>query len=177
MKRRSLDVIRVFRSPGGGRRGRIRGGGLDLPCALGRSGVVRRKREGDGGTPAGRAGIIALYYRADRLRRPATLIAVERLGRNSGWCDDPNSRLYNRPVKLPHGSSHERMWREDALYDVVLDLAFNRGPIARGRGSAIFLHVAHPGFVPTEGCVAVERSRIARLVSAIGPRTTIEIVG
>ena len=177
VKRRSVDVIRVFRSPGSGRRGRIRGGGLDLPCALGRSGIGHRKREGDGGTPAGRARVIALYYRADRLRYPGTLIVVQRLRRNSGWCDDPASRLYNRPVQLPHSGSHELMWRDDALYDVVLDLAFNRRPVVRGRGSAIFLHVAGPGLAPTEGCVAVERRRIARLVSIIGRRTIIEIVG
>ena len=69
------------------------------------------------------------------------------------------------------------MCREDELYDVVVDLACNRGPIRKGRGSAIFLHCAKPGFPPTEGCVAVASGAIARLAARIGPRTLIEIVG
>lgn len=94
-----------------------------------------------------------------------------------GWSDDPADRLYNRPVRLPVRVSHERMWREDALYDLVLDISYNRGPIVRGRGSAIFLHSARLGFRPTEGCVAVDRAAISRLTERIGPRTVIEVRG
>ena len=96
--------------------------------------------------------------------------------RDDGWCDDPGSRLYNRPFRLKGaGPGHERMWRDDDLHDLVLDLGWNRGPVIKGRGSAMFLHVARPGFRPTEGCVAVDRRLIARLVQRIGPRTVIEI--
>ncbi len=86
-------------------------------------------------------------------------------------------RRYNRLIPLPSPFGHEILWRNDHLYDVVIDIAWNRGPIVKGRGSAIFLHLARPGFLPTEGCVAVDRQVIRRLLERIGPKTKIEIVG
>jgi L,D-peptidoglycan transpeptidase YkuD (ErfK/YbiS/YcfS/YnhG family) len=138
---------------------------------------MRAKREGDGGSPIGRFRVLSAYYRPDRLRRPQTALKLTPLRPDTGWSDDPRDRLYNRPIRIPASSGHERMWREDALYDIVLDLSYNRAPIVRGRGSAIFLHSARPGFTPTEGCVAVSRAVIARLVGRIGPDTVIEVVG
>lgn len=176
MKRRTFRVIRVIRSPLGRSRGRMLAPGLDLPCALGSAGLVRRKREGDGATPVARLRALAAYWRPDRLPRPRTLLPLVALRPDSGWCDDPADRRYNQPIRLPSAARHEGMWRTDDLYDLVLDLSWNRGPVRRGRGSAIFLHAARPGFTPTEGCVAVSRRVIARLVGRIGPRTVIEIV-
>ena len=177
VRRRSLDVIRVFRTPLDHRRGRVIAGPLRLPCALGSGGTLRGKREGDGGTPVATMRILALLYRPDRTPRPRTGVPVRPIRPDDGWCDDPRSALYNRPVKRPFAGSHERMWRDDALYDVVVDLAWNRDPIRRGRGSAIFLHSARPGFSPTEGCVAVDRGAILRLVARMGRRTRIVVVG
>ncbi|WP_375460926.1 L,D-transpeptidase [uncultured Enterovirga sp.] len=168
--------MRVFRAPGCPNRGRLRVGPLDIPCALGRSGPVPRKREGDGGTPTGRMRVLGAYYRADRISRPSTLLQLRPIGPAHGWCDDPASSLYNRPVRLPSGPSHERLWREDDLYDVILDLGWNRHPAIRRRGSAVFLHVARSGFLPTEGCVAVERRLVNRILSRIGPRTVVDIL-
>lgn len=175
MKRRTVRLVQVFRSGLDRSRGRVRAGNLDLPCALGRAGPVRSKREGDGGTPAGRLRALAAFYRPDRMVRPRLLIRVRPVRPGDGWCDDPGSRRYNRPVPLPSPASHERLWREDALYDLVVDLSWNRSPAVPGRGSAIFLHAARPGFTPTEGCVAVAGNRILRLVERIGPRTAIAI--
>jgi L,D-peptidoglycan transpeptidase YkuD (ErfK/YbiS/YcfS/YnhG family) len=177
MKRMTLDRIRVYRSPLDHSRGRLVAGNLTLPCALGRSGTTHRKREGDGASPVGRLGLLQGFYRADNGRRPRTLLPLTRIERGHGWCDDPGDRRYNTLVPLPCASSHEVMWREDHLYDVVIDLAWNRGPVVRGRGSAIFLHLARPGFEPTAGCVAVEPHRIRRLLERIGPATMLEIVG
>ena len=176
MRRRSLDVIRVFRSALDPRRGLVVAGPLRLPCALGRGGPVHGKREGDGGTPVEAMRVLGIRYRPDRTRRPEAGAPVRPIRPDDGWCDDPRSRLYNRPVKLPFGASHERMWRDDALYDVVVDLGWNRGPIRRGRGSAIFLHSARPGFGPTEGCIAVHRGTILRLVARMGRPTRIVVV-
>jgi len=111
------------------------------------------------------------------MRRPATRLPLGQIRPDLGWSDDPQDRSYNRPITLPARRGHERMWRDDALYDLVLDLSYNRGPIVRGRGSAIFLHSARPGFRPTEGCVAVDRGRIRQLSARIGPGTVFEIVG
>ena len=158
-------------------RGVVRLGGLAFPCALGRSGRSVRKREGDGATPVGRWRLLGVLYRSDRGRCPSTRLPVRPIAPDDGWCDAPGDRNYNRPVRLPYPARHERMCREDELYDVVVDLACNRGPIRKGRGSAIFLHCAKPGLPPTEGCVAVGSGAIARLAARIGPRTVIEIVG
>lgn len=177
VKRCSFRVIRVFRHPVERHRGRLRAGWLDLPCALGAAGLVHRKREGDGGTPVARLRAIRGYYRPDRMIRPRTSLPLRPLRPEDGWCDAPSSRLYNRPVRLPQASSHERMWRDDDLYDLVLDLSWNRRPAVPGRGSAIFLHAARPGYRPTEGCIAVHRGVIERLVAHVGPDTVIEIIG
>ncbi|MFL5183420.1 MAG: L,D-transpeptidase [Microvirga sp.] len=176
-KRSTLAVVRVYRSPLDHRRGRLVAGRLVLPCALGRSGTTHDKREGDGATPVGRFRALQAFYRPDRVRRPPTRLIVSRIDGGDGWCDAPGDRNYNRPVRLPYPARHERMCREDELYDVVVDLACNRGPIRKGRGSAIFLHCAKPGLPPTEGCIAVASGAIARLAARIGPRTLIEIVG
>jgi len=133
--------------------------------------------KGDGGSPVGRLAVLGGFYRADRLRRPRTRLPLRPIRPDDGWCDDPRDRRYNRPVRLPYGASCEAMWREDRVYDVVVDIAWNRGPIRPGRGSAIFLHLARPGFEPTAGCVAVERRIIARLLVRVGRRTRIEIMG
>ncbi|MEZ0168883.1 L,D-transpeptidase [Microvirga sp. TS319] len=177
MKRTSVDVIRVCRSPLDHRRGWLKAGNLTLPCALGRSGTSHAKREGDGASPVGCFGLLQAFYRADRGPRPRTGLRLRPIRPNDGWSDDSQDRRYNRLVPLPCPTSHEAMWRDDHLYDVVIDIAWNRGPIVRGRGSAIFLHLARQGFRPTEGCVAVEPRMIRRLLERIGPKTRIEIVG
>jgi L,D-peptidoglycan transpeptidase YkuD (ErfK/YbiS/YcfS/YnhG family) len=177
MKRATLDLIRVYRSPIDHRRGRIVAGPLTIPCALGRGGTTRFKREGDGATPAGRLRLLGCFFRSDRGRRPPARLPMATIRPEDGWCDDPDDRRYNRPVRLPYPARHERLWRDDHLYDVVVDLGWNRGPVTRGRGSAIFLHLARPDLAPTEGCVAVSPHMARRLLQKIGPNTRIEIVG
>jgi L,D-peptidoglycan transpeptidase YkuD (ErfK/YbiS/YcfS/YnhG family) len=175
VKRRHVRVVRVFRSPLDRRRGRLVAGSLALSCALGRAGPVADKREGDGGTPRGRFRPLQAFYRADRLPRPRTGLLLRPLRRDDGWCDDPRDRRYNRPIRLPAKAGHEGMWRDDHLYDLVVDIGHNRRSRVKGRGSAIFLHLARPGLVPTEGCVAVDRGKAARLLALIGPKTVIEV--
>ncbi len=146
-----------------------------FPCALGRGGVSHAKREGDGATPAGRFHLRRLWLRPDSQwpRRSALPLRLTRP--DDGWCDDSGHRRYNRPVLLPFAASHERMWRDDSLYDAVIEIGWNDRPAIRGRGSAIFFHLARPGFTPTEGCVAVDRKAMRRLLPLIGPRTRIWI--
>lgn len=157
------------------RRGFLAAGGLMTACALGRSGIARRKREGDGATPAGRFHIRAAFYRPDRVRRPRTAIPLAAIEPDLGWCDDPADRAYNRPVDLPYRGRHERLWRDDGLYDIVAVIDFNLIHPRRGAGSAVFLHIAGPGFAPTEGCVAVSIDAMRRLLARIGPRTVLDI--
>ena len=148
--------------------GIVRLGSLALPCALGRNGRRVRKREGDGATPVGCWRIAGVLYRADRIRRPATRLPVRPIGESDGWCDAPADRNYNRPVRHPYPASAERLWRADNLYDIVVVLSHNARPRVRGGGSAIFMHVARPGYAPTEGCIALRQEHLLRLLRALG---------
>lgn len=143
--------------------------GAAIPCALGRAGMTHAKREGDGATPAGRLVPRRVWYRADRLRRPATCLPVHAIRPDDGWCDAVGDRNYNRPVREPYPASHESLWREDGLYDIVVELGWNERPRVQGRGSAIFLHLARPGLAPTEGCIALGRADLLRLLPRLRP--------
>ncbi len=169
MQRKTADCLEVRRCPGDRTRGILRLGRITVPCALGRSGILIRKREGDGGTPAGRFGLLDVHYRPDRGLPPATRLPVAPLSPSSGWCDDPVHARYNRPVKLPFGGSHEKMWRDDRLYDIVVVLDCNMYPAVKGRGSAIFFHIAREDYRPTEGCVAVSPEHMRLVLSKLGP--------
>jgi len=145
-------------------RGVVRLGGLAFPCALGRSGRSVRKREGDGATPVGRWRLLGVLYRSDRGRCPSTRLPVRPIAPDDGWCDAPGDRNYNRPVRHPYPASAERLWREDGLYDIVVVLSHNVRPRVRGAGSAVFMHLARPGYRPTEGCIALKREHLLRLL-------------
>jgi L,D-peptidoglycan transpeptidase YkuD (ErfK/YbiS/YcfS/YnhG family) len=152
-------------------RGIVACGGLALPCALGRSGRRVGKREGDGATPIGRFALREVFYRGDRVARPRSSLPVTALKATDGWCDDARDRNYNRRVRHPYPGSAERLWRDDHLYDLIVVLGYNDGPRVKGRGSAIFMHVAAPGLKPTQGCIALERRHLMRLI-AFAPRGT-----
>ncbi|MCR9219442.1 MAG: L,D-transpeptidase family protein [Alphaproteobacteria bacterium] len=149
--------------------------GRRLRCALGRGGIARAKREGDGVTPAGAWPMRRVLYRADRLSRPETALPTAPIAEDDGWCDDPADAAYNRPIKRPYAASHEAMWREDGLYDVVVVLGHNDDPPAPGAGSAIFLHVARPDYGPTEGCVALALPDLLDLLKRCGPETALAV--
>jgi L,D-peptidoglycan transpeptidase YkuD (ErfK/YbiS/YcfS/YnhG family) len=172
---KGVKQIHVYKNPRNPRRGLLVCGALKLPCALGRSGVRPRKMEGDGATPRGAMRILQGFYRADHGPRPHSVLKLRALKPRDGWCDAPAHRLYNRPVVLPFEASHEKMWRDDAVYDIVVDLDYNRGPIRKKRGSAIFMHCARPDFSPTEGCVALERGALIKLLKVIKAQALVHI--
>ncbi|MGC1301912.1 MAG: L,D-transpeptidase family protein [Caulobacteraceae bacterium] len=151
--------------------GRCRIGERTVACALGRSGAIAaaEKREGDGKTPLGSWPLLRVLYRPDRGRAPETRLPVTAIAPEDGWCDASEDVRYNRPVTLPYPASCERMWRDDELYDLVCILAHNDDPPVPGLGSAIFLHVAKPGYPPTEGCVALAHADLERLLAMAGP--------
>jgi L,D-peptidoglycan transpeptidase YkuD (ErfK/YbiS/YcfS/YnhG family) len=150
-------------------------GPLALPVALGRAGIKANKREGDGGTPRGAFQLKRLWWRSDRAPRPRTTLPARRIRSNDGWCEDPADRRYNRPIRLPPGHPGDRLWRPDALYDLMVELDHNARPRIAGRGSAVFIHVARPGFAPTAGCVALKAPALRGLLARIGPGTRIVI--
>jgi L,D-peptidoglycan transpeptidase YkuD (ErfK/YbiS/YcfS/YnhG family) len=145
--------------------GRLIWRGQTLRCALGQGGVRVEKEEGDGATPAGFLPLRRVLYRADRVPPPRCVPPVEPIAPGDGWCDDPAHQDYNRRVILPHDARHEELWRRDELYDLVAVLGWNDQPVAKGRGSAIFLHVARPDHAPTAGCVALLLPDLARVLA------------
>ena len=155
-------MLTVF--PTEGSRGILRFEDREYPCALGRSGVQKTKHEGDGATPSGTYFLRRVFFRADRLPRPVSGLPVDALTRTDGWCDDPQHRDYNRLVKLPFAGSHEVLWRDDNLYDVIVVIGHNDDPPQPGLGSAIFIHCAAADYAPTEGCVAVASDGLIELL-------------
>ena len=151
----------------------------EYPCALGRSGLTETKREGDGATPIGAFFLRRLMFRPDRVTPPRSDLPILTLHETMGWCDDPARPVqYNRLVSLPFDGRHERLWRDDALYDLIVELGYNDDPPRPGLGSAIFLHVAGvtaDGLAPTEGCVALRRDDLIAVVAGCSRESTIEI--
>lgn len=161
--------------PGNTRQGFLVLGRRVMPCALGRSGLLARKREGDGGTPLGTWRLMEVRYRPDRVARPVTGLPVRALRPDDGWCDAAGDRNYNRAITLPYPASAEAMWRDDHLYDIVVVLDHNTRPRARGLGSAVFMHLAREGYQPTQGCVALSRHDMEFLLSQCGTGSALAV--
>ena len=155
--------------------GVARVGGFEFRCALGRSGVKRDKREGDGATPAGTWPLREVFYRADRILRPKTALPLSKLKRSDGWCDAPGDAQYNKPVKLPYPASAEQLWRADRLYDLIVVVGYNDAPVVPGAGSAIFLHVARADYGPTAGCVAFSRADVRKILTLTDQRSRLVV--
>lgn len=125
------------------------------PCTIGRTGITRRKKEGDGATPQGTHRIVGMLYRADRIAQPADWALP--IGPLDLWSDDVHDLHYNMMVRAPYPHSHERLHRADQLYDLVILTDWNWPYAVKGRGSAIFIHQQRrPGY-PTEGCIGLRR--------------------
>lgn len=161
----------------------VRGGiltmsdGRQFRCAIGRGGYALDKREGDGATPIGVWPFRRVYFRADRGPAPETELETHRLTETDGWCDAPDDPAYNRHVTLPYDASHEEMWRQDRLYDIVVVLGHNDDPPVPGMGSAIFIHLAREGYAPTEGCVALEREDLEQVLATVRKGDAIAFLG
>lgn len=147
--------------------------GRRLRCAVGRSGIRRAKREGDGATPAGSWPMRKLYYRPDRMAAPVSGLPLAALTPFDGWCDDPQDAAYNQPVRLPYPARAERLWRDDPVYDLIVPLGYNDAPVIAGAGSAIFLHLAQADYRPTEGCVALGRDDLLAVLRDADPASRV----
>lgn len=158
------------------RRAILRAGQLVIPAALGRNGRTSRKREGDGATPIANMPLLYGYNRADRVRLPATALPLRRIRRDMLWCDAAGHPSYNRPARAPLRASHERLWREDQLYDTCIVMDWNMRMRKRGCGSAIFFHVARPSYTPTEGCVAISLRDMLRLLPHLNRKTILQVL-
>ncbi len=153
----------------------VRFKGRMIPCSIGRGGVRRDKREGDGATPVGAHRISGLYYRPDRMTRPVSWAVP--IGLRDLWSDDVTDSRYNQLVQAPYGHSHETMRRADPLYDAVLITDWNWPDAIKGKGSAIFLHVYRSPSHSTEGCIAFSRQNLLWIIKRIKPGTRVIVAG
>lgn len=171
-----LSLLKVVPSVRDPRRGTLVVGQASFPCAIGRGGRRVIKREGDGGTPRWPLPIRRVFYRADRMARPRCLVPVRAIRPDDAWCDDVADRRYNRLIRRPPGPAEERLWRDDHLYDVIVELGWNDHPVRKGHGSAIFWHLARPGFTPTAGCVAVTGAVFGKILPQLSRNSAIHIL-
>lgn len=185
----------------------LEAGGKTYTCRIGRGGIAPtgEKREGDLKTPTGSFALRCVYYRPDRMEAPKTTLPVIPLTPEDGWCDDPTHPLYNQFVKLvppfvpakPSNPpacggdgwgatpSHEKLWREDHVYDLIIPLGYNDGideagnpsPIIAGAGSAIFMHLMREDGVGTEGCIALKREDLLELLGVVSEGARVVLSG
>ncbi|MCW5732499.1 MAG: L,D-transpeptidase family protein [Enhydrobacter sp.] len=146
-------------------------------CTIGAGGAREDKVEGDAATPVGTFPLRRLYFRNDRLVLPAVHLPARPISEHDGWCDDPRSPSYNRLVRIPNAWSHERLWRDDGLYDLLVVVGYNDDPPEGEWGSAIFLHIAREDMSATQGCVAFARSDLLELVPLLTPQTKLRVLG
>lgn len=156
-------------------RGWLVAGPLRLQVALGRAGVKANKVEGDGATPRGCFRPLRVWWRADRTPRPRTRLPVRRISLADAWCEDPADRRYNRPIRLSEGAPGDRLCRKDRLYDLIVELDHNTRPRVARRGSAVFIHLARPGFRPTAGCIALRPTDLRKVLERLTRKVRILI--
>lgn len=148
---------------------------IKFRCALGKGGVKKKEKEGDNITPKGTFKILNIYYRADRIKKIKSSIKKIKINKKMGWCDDTQSKYYNKQIKLPSKLDHEILYRKDIIYDIVCVINYNMNPVLKNKGSAIFLHVAKKTYQKTKGCIALKKNHLIKLISLINKNTKIKI--
>ena len=136
-----------------------------FPCVIGKNGVTRLKKEGDGKTPIGRHQIVGMLYRPDKIAQPRKWALPIRP--NDIWSDDVKDSNYNLMGTAPSSFGHERLFRSDNIYDLVIITNWNWPYAVKGRGSAIFIHSWRKEGKPTEGCVALSKYNLIKVAKFI----------
>ena len=172
----ALKYITIRTRPGDKCKGILTAGNRKLLCALGRSGIGNKRGEGDGITPRGEFLLLNLMVRRERIFLNSSNFEHHKISAQDGWCDAMGDRNYNRLVKLPYPASHEKLLRDDHLYDIALVMDYNYSRHLGVGGSAIFFHLAHDDYRATEGCVAISKEHMLWLLPHISPRTSMRIL-
>ena len=144
-------------------------------CSIGNKGLSKKKKEGDKKTPKGLFSIGSLYYRADRVEIPHTKLDKKIIKKDMGWCDDINfPKFYNKPIKVNKTIKHEKLFRKDNKYDMMILIKYNSIKPKVPKGSCIFLHLTD-NLKPTAGCIAIEKRDFLVLIKLINSKTKILI--
>ena len=149
---------------------------LKFKCALGKSGVKKKTREGDNVTPKGIYKILKVFFRKDRIKKVKAPFKKIKITEKIGWCDDIKSKYYNKQISIPTSLKHEKLYRKDNIYDIICVINYNINPIVANRGSAIFLHITKGNYKNTKGCVALKKNHLLKLLSSIKKNTKIRII-
>jgi L,D-peptidoglycan transpeptidase YkuD (ErfK/YbiS/YcfS/YnhG family) len=148
---------------------------IKFRCALGKSGIGDKEIEGDNVTPRGIYRIVKIYYRKDRIKKITSKFKLIEITKIMGWCNDIKSKKYNQLIKLPTKYSHEKLYRKDNVYDLILVLNYNMNPTIKNKGSAIFIHVTKENYQSTQGCIALKKNNLIKLISKINKNIKIKI--
>ena len=148
---------------------------LRFKCSFGKAGIGNKKSEGDNITPKGIFRIINIYCRIDRIKKISSKFKIFKIKKDMGWCDDPKSKKYNQLIKLQTKFNHEKLYRKDNIYDLILVLNYNINPIIKNRGSAIFIHISKKNYKATAGCIALNKLNLIELLENINTKTKIKI--
>jgi L,D-peptidoglycan transpeptidase YkuD (ErfK/YbiS/YcfS/YnhG family) len=143
-------------------------------CSVGKNGIKAKKKEGDGITPRGTYSLGKFYYRADRVKKPLTKVKTKIIKKNMGWCDDPKSKYYNKEIKINDKIKHERLFRNDNIYDCLIVINYNMKKKIPYKGSAIFIHLTKD-YKKTAGCIALKEKDFLILAKLLSPMSKIEI--
>jgi L,D-peptidoglycan transpeptidase YkuD (ErfK/YbiS/YcfS/YnhG family) len=146
-----------------------------VKCAIGKRGIGYKKKEGDLITPNGQYKIKYVLYRKDRVKKIQSKIRKVIIKKNMGWCNDPKSKKYNKLIYLPFNYSYEKLFKKENIYDIVLVLNYNMNPAKKNKGSAIFIHVARKNYEKTEGCIAVKKISLLKILREIQINTRVKI--
>ena len=146
-----------------------------VKCAVGKRGIGLKKKEGDLITPIGEFRIKYILYRKDRVKKIQSKLKMVIIKKNMGWCNDPASQKYNRMINLPFSTSYERLFRKENIYDIILVLDYNMNPIKKNKGSAIFIHIAKKNYKKTEGCIAIKKIELLKIIKEIKINTKVKI--
>ena len=147
----------------------------NVKCAVGKRGIKIKKKEGDLITPKGKYKVIYIFFRKDRISNFKTNMPKRSINKNMGWCNDTKSKKYNKLIKFPFEYRAEKLYRTDNIYDLILVLNYNNNPVIKNKGSAIFIHIAKKNYKSTEGCVAVSKKDLKKIVKKIKKKTIIFI--
>ena len=146
-----------------------------VKCAVGKRGIGLKKKEGDLITPIGQYKIKYILFRKDRIKKVQSKIRKIEIKKNMGWCDDSRSKEYNKLIKLPFNYSHEKLYKKENAYDIILVLNYNMNPYKKKKGSAIFIHVASKSYKKTKGCVAIKKKELLKIIKEIKKNTKVKI--
>ena len=143
-------------------------------CCFGENGKSKKKREGDKKTPIGIFSIENLYYRSDRIKKPITKLKCIKINKNMGWCDDIRSKKYNKLIKIKKNIHHEKLYRKDFKYDLLIPIKYNFKKPKKNLGSCIFIHLTKD-YKATKGCIALKKKDFFIMLKLIKKNSKIKI--